>query len=128
MGRGDLFSHQNLEGALWRNETRDLRGAVDPSSGALPHLYLALGDLSDVEEDAALPIPRRSSRRGGADANCAYSEIRIAFPRTPRMLTETRLASYPFRATTNTSSSSAVGSRGSPSSPSTASTVIPTEA
>jgi hypothetical protein len=28
---------------------------VDPSSGALRHLYLAMGDLSDVEEDAALP-------------------------------------------------------------------------
>jgi predicted nucleotidyltransferase component of viral defense system len=29
---------------------------VDPSAGALPHLYLAMGDLSDVEEDAALPM------------------------------------------------------------------------
>jgi len=28
---------------------------VDPSSGVLRHLYLAMGDLSDVEEDAALP-------------------------------------------------------------------------
>jgi predicted nucleotidyltransferase component of viral defense system len=29
---------------------------VDPSAGALPHLYLAMGDLSDVEADAALPM------------------------------------------------------------------------
>lgn len=32
------------------------RYRVDPSSGALHHLYLAIGDLSDVEDDAALPM------------------------------------------------------------------------
>jgi hypothetical protein len=32
------------------------RYGVDPTAGALPHLYLAMGDLSDVEEDAALPM------------------------------------------------------------------------
>lgn len=32
------------------------RYPVDPSSGVLHHLYRALGDLSDVEEDAALPM------------------------------------------------------------------------
>lgn len=29
---------------------------VNPSSGALPHLYMAMGDLSDVEVDELLPI------------------------------------------------------------------------
>lgn len=32
------------------------RYAVDPTSAVLQHLYRALGDLSDVEEDAALPM------------------------------------------------------------------------
>jgi len=32
------------------------RYGVDPSSGALPHLFRAMGDLSDVEVDELLPI------------------------------------------------------------------------
>ena len=32
------------------------RYGVEPSSEALPHLYRAMGDLSDVEVDEALPI------------------------------------------------------------------------
>lgn len=32
------------------------RYSIDPRGGALTHLYLAMGDLSDVEEDAALPM------------------------------------------------------------------------
>ncbi|MGH3429263.1 MAG: nucleotidyl transferase AbiEii/AbiGii toxin family protein [Mycobacteriales bacterium] len=32
------------------------RYGIDPSSDALPHLYRAMGDLSDVEADQKLPI------------------------------------------------------------------------
>lgn len=31
---------------------------VDPASGVLQHLYLAMGNLTDVEEDQALPITK----------------------------------------------------------------------
>jgi hypothetical protein len=47
------------EGAISLEEGVELyieRYSVDPSSVVLPHLYLAIGDLSDVEVDDSLPI------------------------------------------------------------------------
>jgi len=39
------------------------RYGVNPRGDALPHLYRAMGDLSDVEDDEALPIEKRDLQR-----------------------------------------------------------------
>jgi predicted nucleotidyltransferase component of viral defense system len=49
----------NENGAISVEEGVDLymeRYGISSSSGALPHLYKAMGDLSDVEVDESLPI------------------------------------------------------------------------
>lgn len=54
------------EGAISVEEGIELymkRYAVDPSSGALAHLYMAMGDLSDVEVDESLPSSKPELQR-----------------------------------------------------------------
>jgi hypothetical protein len=47
---GDISVEEGIELYLERYH-------VNPAEGTLRHLYLAIGDLSDVEEDAVLPMP-----------------------------------------------------------------------
>jgi nucleotidyltransferase AbiEii toxin of type IV toxin-antitoxin system len=62
--RGEMRDYFDLKmidekGAISIEEGVELymrRYGIDPSSDALPHLYRAMGDLSDVEVDDLLPI------------------------------------------------------------------------